>query len=306
MKKIILPLMLLLGPLAQAQTVASFESITLSADSFKDGRDGLDLIVEEGLQFPVSWDTSYQFWSGGWAISNQSDSSRMDFDGLYQSITGSGHESQQYLVGQQGSFFVINQADLMPLQGFYLTNTSYAYHSMRNGDFVAKKFGGQDGTDPDYFVLYITGKANGTWLEDTIEFYLADFRFEDSNQDYIVKDWSWISIEKLKGADSLFFHMASSDTGDWGINTPTFFVVDHFIRQWPTSVKDNELSHLKAWPNPAQDWLQLSIEISYEIFDNQGRKVAEGNGNSIHLAALNPGIYFLRAEDGSSTRFIKQ
>lgn len=306
MKKIILPLMLALGSFAQAQNVASFESIALSPDSFKDGRDGFNLISEEDILFPVRWDTTYSFWSGGWAISNQSDSSRSDFEGLYQSITGSGHESQQYLVGQQGSYFALNHSDIMPLQGFYITNTSYAYHSMRNGDFVAKKFGGADGTDPDYFLLNITGKTNGEWIKDTIRFYLADYRFDDSNQDYIVNDWSWIDVQSLNNADSLFFSMESSDTGTWGINTPTFFVVDHFVRQWPNNITKTELATISLWPNPAQQSLHLSFETKYQIWDNQGKKVIEGEGSFINLDVLHSGFYFLRTEDGSSTRFIKQ
>jgi hypothetical protein len=38
-------------------------------------------------------------------------------------------------------------------QGVYVTNTTYAYNSMRDGDMFAKKFGGPTGNDPDWYKL---------------------------------------------------------------------------------------------------------------------------------------------------------
>ena len=45
---------------------------------------------------------------------------------------------------------------------------------MKTGDQFAKKFGGEDGNDPDYFKLLVWGeKENGTET-DTVEFFLAE------------------------------------------------------------------------------------------------------------------------------------
>src|SRR5690606_7670037 len=109
------------------------------------------------------------------------------------------------------------------LLGCYITNTSYAYTVIRDGNNFSKKFGGATGNDPDWFVLHIVGKKNGTWLSDSVHFYLADFRFDDNNQDYIVGSWEWVDLSILGDADTLYFELRSSDAGLNGINTPTFF-----------------------------------------------------------------------------------
>ena len=109
------------------------------------------------------------------------------------------------------------------------TNTTYAVLSMLNGDSFAKKFGGAGGGDADYFLLTITGYdglgATGGAIG-SVPFYLADYRFADDALDYVVRDWESVDLSTLIGASSLGFSFASSDTGTFGINTPTYFAMD--------------------------------------------------------------------------------
>ena len=56
-----------------------------------------------------------------------------------------------------------------------------------------------------------------------IDFYLADYR---NGKTDILKEWMRIDLGSLREANYLVFSMDSSDKGDWGINTPTYFCAD--------------------------------------------------------------------------------
>ena len=112
--------------------------------------------------------------------------------------------------------------------GASFTNTTYSALSMRDGDGFAKKFGGADGTESDFFRLTIHGYAGGL-STGTVDFYLADFRFGDSGQDYIVDEWTFVDFSALGTVDELRFSFASSDVGAFGINTPVYFAMDDFL-----------------------------------------------------------------------------
>lgn len=100
---------------------------------------------------------------------------------------------------------------------------------MRDGCFPANKFGGPSGDDPDWFLLTITGKDASGADTNTVEFYLADYRFEDNSEDYIVDSWEYVDLSSLGVVKSLEFSLSSSDVGDFGINTPTYFAMDSLI-----------------------------------------------------------------------------
>jgi len=96
---------------------------------------------------------------------------------------------------------------------------------MELGDAFAKKFGGDDGSDPDYLLLSAWGFANGQ-STDTIEYYLADYRSDVPEEDYIIETWQWVDLSSFEKVDSLKFGLASSDNGNWGMNTPSYFCLD--------------------------------------------------------------------------------
>ena len=64
---------------------------------------------------------------------------------------------------------------------------------------------------------------------DSVDFYLADYRFADNSEDYIVKDWTFVSLEALGDVDSLLFSLTSTDNDSmFGMNTPAYFCMDNF------------------------------------------------------------------------------
>jgi hypothetical protein len=191
-----------------------------------------------GAAFGNEFNLNYSSW-GGFAYSNVTDNVTPGFGNQFSAFPGSGHGpgNDNYAVAfgystntnPQSALDVagLPYLELPPhamVQSAFVTNDTYAALSMRDGDSFAKKFGGDDGTDPDWFKLSIYGTdAGGALLPQSVEFYLADFRSDD---DYIVDTWEFLDLSPLATARRLYFNFSSSDVGDFGMNTPGTFAID--------------------------------------------------------------------------------
>ncbi len=170
------------------------------------------------------------YFSNGFVPSNRTDTQTGTFLNAYSAITGKGvGNSTTYMVGYDTSTIILTgSARHKQVSGFYITNTTYTYKVIENGNMFSKAFGGISGNDPDYFTVHITGFNNNQPAPDTVEFYLADFRFTDNSKDYIVDHWTWVDLRPLGNVDSLKVFFSSTDVGMFGINTPVYFAMDHF------------------------------------------------------------------------------
>ncbi|WP_083904825.1 DUF4465 domain-containing protein [Rhodopirellula sp. SWK7] len=197
----------------------------------------------------------FQFNTGqygpGWSFSNVNDPTTPGFTNQFAAVTGSGFGgsgnyavASGYLDVAPNAFNPVpfNPADVNDLRylpsitlpvgmnaaSVLVTNATYAALSMQNGDSFAKKFGAPSGDDPDYLLLSVFGIDDSNQaLNTSVEFYLADFRFDDNSLDYIVDQWTTLDLSSLAGASSLHFNLSSSDVGAFGMNTPGFFAIDN-------------------------------------------------------------------------------
>ena len=214
--------------------VADFENLTLTPESYWNGSDssGISLatkytskFVAGNITFSNTWNSNWNYWSDGWMYSNTSDSVTSGSSNISSCVAGKGaNNSSNYSIGKNKVYFNIDTSgNRFPIDGIYVTNTTYAHNSMRDGDQFAKKF---TNADQDYYKLLITSFNNGTDV-DTVEFFLADFTHLDSLQDYIVNDWKYVDLSSLGLIDSIKFSLESSDIGQFGMNTPAFFAIDN-------------------------------------------------------------------------------
>ncbi len=231
-----LSVFLLLSLLAaglQAAVTLDFNELSLSPNSFFDGY-GFSASTGAWTSQGATFETN-QF-GPGWSYSNVNDTTTAGFTNQWASITGSG-------VGGSGNY-AIAAATVFPPPGLdavmnlppqqmplsiQVTNSTYAYLSMLNGDAFAKKFGGVSGTDPDFFKAVFTGFSglNGSGsVTGSTEFFLADFRFA---QDYIVNQWTNLDLTPLGSASSIKIGFQGSDVGAFGLNTPAFIAVDNLV-----------------------------------------------------------------------------
>lgn len=319
---------LLLGISAQAQSVASFDTLTLpKADTFYVNYSsyGDDLGFDDGLaHFPCVYDTfpgGWQYWKSGFAYSNMTDSLTAGYTNQYSAITGKGYNgSSQYIIGWDvmNKIYLKGKAVGKPVNGFYLANTSYAYYSMRDGDMFAKKFGGASGSDSDYLVITVRGYLDGALKTDSVQEFLADFTSSDNTKDTIYRGWRWVNLLTLGNVDSLQIQLTSSDMGAFGMNTPGYYAIDDFTTFETASVASSPSTlAAKVYPNPAAGQLFVELKddkISHlQIADMTGRVVAgfeaKEGVNLLSVSTLPAGVYILNMWGDSqkaSVRFVKQ
>ena len=183
---------------------------------------------------------SFDFWSG-WSYSNVVNQTSPGFANQYASWAGGGSNGNAgtnpggiYAVAFGGGAF-FNVPVGMRLSLVELSNTTYTALSMLHGDAFAKKFGGATGDDPDFFRIILTGFDHSNGFAGTgntigsITIDLADYTFADNSQDFIVEGWQSVDLSSLSDARSLAIEFESSDTGPFGINTPTYIALDNLV-----------------------------------------------------------------------------
>lgn len=311
---------------AQNYWLADFEDLMLPVDSFYQDTSGADF-MSHMTTFGYDWNSSWGgYWSGGFTYSTKRDSITSGAGNMYSAKTAIGHNSSNtYVVGQNGAKMLLPPMIVRNVtNSCYITNSTYAYNSMRDGDMFAKKFGGPTGNDPDWFKLTIKGSMFGMMSSDSIEFYLADFRFANNAQDYIVNTWQFVDITPLGMVDSLFFYLSSSDVGMWGMNTPAFFCMDDFSTPQYGGVHEmaNASIAVKIYPMPIENEAAIEIEslinetATISVTNALGETITEEThslhtGNNIfknNFSDLIQGIYFLTiktAKGINTVRFIK-
>lgn len=300
-KAILLFLSFIIVSSIHSQVTLDFEDQVDQIDTFRNGQTGEGDFDLGKVIFPNEYDFQNDFWSGQWAMSSSTDSTTPNFTNLYGSVAGKGKdESGVYAVAQEPIYgnplHIAFDGPIVP-QDVYINNTAYAYFVIRDGNEFSKAFGGPSGEDPDYFYVEWNGFLNGE-LQGSREFYLADYRAENSADDYIIKDWTNFNLSELGLVDSIGIEFYSSDTGDFGINTPLFFAIDNFSFDFPSSVSIEESSKMKIYPNPTVHFLYFerkAIISDLSLFDLQGQQYPLGAiNNKIDVSHLPAGAYFLR------------
>lgn len=319
---------LVLGATAtKAQTVADFESLPLaSADTYYVNYSafGTDVGVNNGLaHFPCIYDTSFGYtFVNGFVYSNKIDSVHGGYTNQFSAKAGSGYGgSSKYAVlfcsnpvtyETNFGMTLTGAAIGKKVNGFYITNSTYAYNAVVNGDGTRKFHSG------DWFRLTVKGYSDGVQKPDTVNFYLADYRFADSSMNYAVKTWEWVDLMSLGNIDSIQFFLSSTDTGAFGMNTPAYFCMDNFkTNETNADVAITYPVVAKVYPNPAKDMLfvDLTDETIKEltVTDVAGRIVTTTAVNDDHIeintSTLPAGVYMLHLSgtNGNATvKFVKQ
>lgn len=305
-------LALFLFSLVNAQTV-DFEEFQLPESSFLNDADN-GQFQSQDFAFENTYDSSYDFWTG-WAISNMTDTITPGWTNQYSCMAGEGVNNSEHFGITYGipdsDFFTIDEFGTVLLNQMSVCNSTYAYYSLLEGDSFAKKFGGESGNDPDYFSMHLFAYDLSGELKDSATFYLADYRFDDNSQDYIIKDWTVFPIGIVGHTFTLEFR--SSDVGAGGINTPTYACIDDINYSPPNAVFNTSIASLSCYPNPTTDQINIDPKgktIEWiEISDNTGKTILIEHINAnqvkqIDTRDLEDGMYFLRSNLGASS-FIK-
>ena len=281
-----------------------FEFFQLPQDTFLNGQDLSGGFEYLNLDYPNAYNTEWDSWSG-WSVSTMTDTVTRGFANQYSCISGSGVDGSAHYMTSfvLGETTILSDTGFDPvvgdqpgiLEGIYLNNATYTYYSMLEGDAFAKKFGGADGTDPDYFYVSIKDNNNP---QDSVIFFLADFRSDTPEEDYIIKDWTYVPLPGF--SDTISFTLYSSDVGAFGMNTPAYFCMDNAEFNWPLDSTNELESNIKVYPNPSAGIVNILTEedrpMECRVYDIHSRwvRTVSISDQQVDLSELKEGIYLLQ------------
>ncbi len=300
----------------QPVTYAGFENMNTGAQGFYNGSDKKGGFASGNFRFYTDYVADWDSWSG-FAASTKTDVTTPGYTNQYSAITGKGVVgSPGYAVAYPFPVSMITFKDTI-ISGLYVTNSTYAYLSMKNGDAIGKKFGGASGNDEDWLLLTIQGFDSEGKSTGEVNVNLADYSYSINTNDYILNSWKWVNLKKLGRISKLEFSLRSSDNGVWGMNTPGYFCIDNLNREYVTSTPELYQIQASVFPNPCIDRITISGlngMAKVTISDISGIKIAEyshveNNQSITGLGKLASGIYFVKIEEGKNqftTKLIKK
>ena len=317
-KKIAFVAMLSLSLFVSAQNIVDFESYPLGAESFDNGVNASGYFMFNDVYLSNNYDTTWSSWTG-FSISNMTDTTTAGWGNQYSSFPGHGsNNSNQYGVLYDSGVLYFSPSESRVFDSIKITNTTYAAISMRDGDAYGKKFGSPtnasgaiDGTNgEDFFKVWIICEGlAGNNDKDSVEFYLADYRFVDSTLDYIVDKWTNIDLTGLGfHVNKISFRFESSDMSAGYINTPTYFAIDDVNYQYLIGIKDMNQEASRVYPNPANDILRVEGgEGRLELYSPKGillMSQSYSETSVLDVLDLDRGIYILKIfnDNRSSTK----
>ena len=200
---------------------ATFDDLSYAGSAtYENGSHLSGSFVSGGLSFNNAYNSAYGGYWSNFAYSKVQNDTTAGSGNQYAAYAGNALSGSSYGVSY-GSNATITLPSSDRISGMYVTNTTYAALSMLNGDQFGKKF-----DVGDFFILTATGYAGGV-ATGSASFALADYRSATPSARYIVKNWSWFDLSGLGAATQIKFSYASSDVGQYGINTPTYFALDN-------------------------------------------------------------------------------
>ena len=283
---------------------ATFDDVTLNGSGIWTGADENNEMFSGGWLFTNTYWPEYSAW-GGFTASNHTDMTQTGMDAQYTAAIGAGYDgSTQYGVAYVMGYGVptdVYAADGQEhtVTGFYITNNLWAYQSIMEGDYSSTPFGGTTGDDPDWFKLTATGKNASGQTIGTLDFYLADYRFANNEEDYVVDTWEWFDLSPLGAVHTISFELSSTKNNDYGMLTPAYFCIDDFNGIAPDDgLEESDIVTIPVYPNPAHNYIHVGAnndsQVQHiELYDITGRKVLTSTDTEINVSELPKGVYFV-------------
>ena len=290
--------------LAFSQSVAGFENFNLEPGKYINDASPADGFESGSILLPNEYNEEFSFWSG-FSISTDTNTTAPGFLNQYSAFPGEGAlGTTAYAMGYIYDPVVIHlneKAIGKPMIGMYVANSTYGYLSMRDGDGFAKKFGGETGSDPDFFLMTIKKYSGGVISDDSINVYLADYRSSNPQKDFIIQGWKHVDLSILGEVDSLVLSLTSSDVGAFGMNTPAYVAVDQISTDnlLSASALNSSGNRVSVAPNPVSEslFIELAEKSHCTITSVFGVPVwsqnLEKGNHEVRVSDFPSGVYFI-------------
>ncbi len=214
-----------------------------------------------------------------------------------------------YLVGYYSEYYtwtnkkssnmiLFNDGNTYDAVGVYVCNNSNTYHSIQNGDAIAKKFG-----QGDTLVLKIHALDENWEIDDSkqdVVVYLADYRSSNESEWKVNTQWEWVDLSVLGNVSGLAFTMASSDVSYGFMNTPAYFCLDKL------TVREGA-GEVVALSEVSTAALEICMRAGYievvnatapiEIYTISGMHVLTTTAPTIYTTNWSKGVYIVKCND---------
>ena len=229
---------LIILDLSKATTPLSFDDVNgMWNDTFDDDATEIESQVFSIVHGSIS---DYDYWYG-FTASNSTDNTYQSNTLLYQysnmakggillnedgsiktndfgaPVVG---KDMPYLVAFPKSEITFNTGKEYELVGGYFNLNSYTFYSILYGDGYARAF-----TEGDELTLTVHG-VDADENETTLDIKLASF---NNGALTAATNWMYVDLSSLGVVEEIYFTMSSTDSGQWGMNTPGYFCLDKLI-----------------------------------------------------------------------------
>ena len=204
-----------------------------------------------------------------------------------------------YLVGFYSPYMsvrpvdvIFNDGKLYDPQSVYINLNSYTFYSVLLGDGYARAF-----TNNDELTLTIHGVAADE-TEKTVDISLASC----SNGDLTTaRGWKFVDLTSLGTVNELYFTITTTDTGDYGANTPLYFCLDKLCVAPAEESAAGMVGSAQASINYDRSSKTVTINGAdfSAVYDSLGAKVFQSDAKAFSLASLPAGVYVVKAGNSS-------
>ncbi|NCC94565.1 MAG: DUF4465 domain-containing protein, partial [Opitutae bacterium] len=233
--------------------------------------------------FVNSFDSKWGSW-GGFAFSTVSNTTDGSWLNQYAAMQA---RSNAYAVGYDGGWDpppeIAFDLPVAP-RSVRVNNTTYAALAMRDGNPPARAFGSND-----TFILTLTARDLAGETVAATSHYLADFR---AGKTFIQTNWTELDLSWMPPTVvSLVGTLATTDVGDWGANTPTYFALADFTYGYSDGSDGIAATNpaILCWADQVVDYSPGNV-LSNQYLD-AGNALgaaygADGHTNQFHVTGL--------------------
>lgn len=299
---------LIILDLSKATTSLSFDEINgMWNDTYDDDVTEIESQVFSIVHGSIS---DYDYWYG-FTASNSNDNAYQSNTLLYQysnmakggillnedgtieknefnaPVTG---KEMPYLVAFPKSEITFNTGKSYEMIGGYFNLNTYTFYSILYGDGFARAF-----TEGDKLTLTVHG-VDSDENEKTLDITLASF----SNGILSAStSWMYVDLSNLGIVEELYFTMSSTDSGQWGMNTPGYFCLDKLMVKEveSSSINEETIEEKGSIIYDKNTGTIILPSASYAlVYDSMGHVLKSSTDkNKIDVTDLAPGIYVAKS-----------
>lgn len=159
------------------------------------------------------------FWGGGVVISNYVSADLTHNTYEYQLEVPVSNGSRNFAVANSGAYIYFKDGTPRRITSISYSPTTYVLAVEKNGNDYARALNNAD----DYLKVVATGYV-GTTQTAAVDLYLTRNGVQQEG-------WQTVSLAQLGAVTKVVFTFEGSDTGDWGLNTPTYVAIDNITVQ---------------------------------------------------------------------------